>query len=130
MAKKEYCTMFAFEDYHDDLHCTHKYLGELTDNELKALKIILNFYFDKNPFKSFKAKFDKEKMFGEEKDTRVLITSEKVSKFLPELKTTLDLFREDDFDYSPHITTDEDEIHRPFTRYILVCDDKVIEEYE
>jgi len=127
---KEYCTMFVFDENHDDLHCTHKYLGELDETNLRAVKLILNYYFNKNPFESFEVKFDTEKMFGKEKDERVLTTSAAVSKFFPDLRSLLDLFRADDFDYNPHVTTDEEVIKKPFTRYVLVCDDKVVEEYK
>jgi 2'-5' RNA ligase len=128
--KKQYCTMFAFDDHHDDLHCTHKFLGTLTPNEVKAIEVILKHYFTKNPFKSFKVKFDEEKFFGENEDIRVVATSTSTDKFLPDLRKTLDLFRDDDFDYNPHITTDQELINKPLTRYLFACGDDIIAEYK
>lgn len=128
---KKYCTMFALAEDHEDLHCTHKFLGNLTPNQVKAVEVILKLYFEKNPFESFKVKFDKEKFFGENEDIRVLGTSESNEKFLKDLRKTLDIFRDDDFGYNPHITTDElSVINKPFTRYLFTCGDDIIAEYK
>lgn len=129
-SKPYYWTAFAFEDDPNDLHCTHKFMGDLDKDQEKLVKAVLDGYFKLKPFKKFKAKFDKEEFFGESEDVRVITTSDSKDKFHLELRDMLNPLREDDFDYNPHVTCDEDNLNKEFTRYVLMKGKKILQEWK
>jgi hypothetical protein len=81
----------------------------------------------------FTMRFDTVRFFGEERQTRVLVAP-KIPKALDEfssLRLRLNAFRKDDWPYNPHITTPSwDLVEKPFTRYVLAVEDKIIKEWE
>lgn len=123
-------TAFAYDKDPADLHCTHKFIGDMSETRTKLVEKIIDKYFDEKSFESFSPKFDKEKFFGENEDVRVLATSAPKENFYLDLRELLDPFRKDDFDYNPHVTCDQDEIEEPFTRYVLMKGDDIVREWK
>jgi len=125
-----YCTMFGYSDHHDDLHCTHKYLGDLSTKEVLEVSKIIDDYFKDNPFTSFSPVFEEEDFFGPNNEVRVLKAKNPKSDFLLDLKKKLDKFRKDDYSYNPHVTTDLDKVSKSVTRYILTREDDIVREWK
>jgi hypothetical protein len=133
--KPTYWTTFVFSGHDpDDLHCTHKYFGEI-DNDKKVERIIkvLDEHFEKNPFKKFTPSFNQEEFFGEKKDVRVL----RPKKFDPDkfrigLKDKLDKIQEDKWpEYKPHVTSaDLDEMKKPIVSYAFMYGNDAIKIYK
>ena len=127
--KQTWWTCFFYEDIDpDELHCTHKYLGELNNKEILEVKNIITSYFEHNKFNPFKVCFNKINFFGEEKNVRVLTpTLYNKDMFLLTLRKKLNFFRKDNFDsYRPHVTTDKDVVDLPFKGYALLLGSRVI----
>lgn len=125
-------TCFAFKDHiPDDLHCTHKFMGEQSPEAIEEICNILDSYFEAQPFGPFQVLFKEEDWFGQNKDVRVLKPSQEAGKeFLPDLRKQLDPFMKDWYDgWKPHVTTDMAEVNMPFTRYCLFQGDKILREY-
>lgn len=117
-------------DTPSDLHCTHKYFGDLEDESIEKVKKSLKQYFEKKSFKPFQVTFNKEEMFGPDKDTRVLTPTEfNKEDMLLDLKSKLDKIKADKYDtYQPHVTTDKDLLEKPFKGYALMFgDDKILD---
>lgn len=127
-----YWTCFSYEVFPPhELHCTHKFLGEQSEENAKKILAILDSYFSKNSFVSFKPHFNTSVFFGKNKDVKVL-KLDKFDKdlFLPELRKMLNAFRKDDYaEYSPHVTTLKDSINLPFKNYCFMFGDKIIKKY-
>lgn len=127
-----YWTCFAFDGYTpDELHCTHKFLGELNDDQINGIQLLLELGFMEGsslkPSQSIQVTFDTEDFFGESKDVRVLKPSKDVrSLMLPDLKKVLDEYREDDHEWSPHVTTNMPIVDMPLTRYCLCRGDEIL----
>ena len=125
-------TCFYYENNTpDELHCTHKYFGDLEETEIETIKSIIKDYFKDNPFKSFQVTFHKEEFFGKDNDIRVLTpTDYNKELFLLDLKSKLDNIKEDKFDtYRPHVTTNRDLVDLPFKGYALLFGDDIIQNY-
>jgi hypothetical protein len=125
-------TCFYFEgDTPPDLHCTHKYFGDLEDAAVEEIKELLIQYFDKKPFKPFQITFNKEKMFGPDKDVRVLTPTEyNKDNLLLDLRSKFDKIKEDNYpSYKPHVTTDKELLEKPFKGYALMFGDKKVLDY-
>lgn len=110
------------------LHCTHKFLGELSAIEVEQVQKILIRHFGTysaklmGEAKPVEVHFDKVEMFGEAKDVRVLVPSIPTIKLFPRLRRILDEFRKDDFDeYRPHVTCLEPitKVCEPFYSYVF-----------
>lgn len=133
-SNETYWACFAFEDeIPDDLHCTHKFFGEQTENMRDAILNTMENYFTKNPYQTIEAKFDHEEFFGENKDVRVLRLEDSASldPFLLDLRKKLDAFADDRFPgYKPHVTTDLDVVEKPLTRYCFCQGDKILREWK
>lgn len=129
-----YWLCFGFDDIHpDELHCTAKYLGDLTPGSVAIVHVILEQYFRKNGFKGLNPVFQKEEMFGPNKDVRVLTPTDRVGdhNYLMDLFNRLDRIYQDKWPvYSPHVTTDRPIITMPLTRYCFMNDDKIIREWK
>jgi SPP1 gp7 family putative phage head morphogenesis protein len=120
-------TAFLFKGYPnpDTLHCTHKYIGEVDSWMLSVISEIISNYFDK-PRVAPSIVFEQEAFFGEDNDVRVLIPKEYNKKdFHPHLRSALECFRKDDFDYRPHVTTTFDKVDFPIVSYDLIVDGKI-----
>jgi len=127
-----YWTCFYYEgDTPSDLHCTHKFLGDLEDDAVDEIKELLIQYFKKKPFKPFQITFNTEKLFGTDKDVRVLTPTEyNKENLLLDLRSKLDKYREDNYSsYKPHVTTkDKVIIDKPFKGFALMFgDNKVLD---
>ncbi len=133
-SRETYWTCFAYDGVvPDDLHCTHKFMGEQTPEAVRDIVETLDRHFAANPFQPFTQRFDREEFFGPDKDVRVLRpASDKVpSTFLPGLRAQLDPFMVDRYGggYKPHVSTDDDAVEQPFTRYCLCQGDKILKEW-
>lgn len=130
-----YWCCFAYDDIHpDDLHCTHKYFGEQSENTIKEIENTIAAYFARKPFVPFQVKFDKVDWFGQDKTVRVLRPSGKddQSPFRLDLRKELDSFAEDSYPggYKPHVSCDEEVVDMPFTRYLLCQGDTILREWK
>ena len=133
-SQETFWTCFAFDGIEpDDLHCTHKFLGEQSPGQLAEIKDVLEKHFRDNPHRTFTHRFSEPEMFGPNKDVRVLRleTHEIPPEFLPDLREQLDRFRDDNYlgGYKPHVTTDQDVIDRPLSRYCLCQGNKILREW-
>lgn len=117
-------TAFLFDGYPDSnvLHCTHKYIGDVDNETLSEIRGIIGNYFKTSKLAP-SIVFEQEAFFGEDSDVRVLIPKEfNKEDFHPALRSALDSFRKDDFDYSPHVTTTLDKVNFPISDYALLVD--------
>jgi hypothetical protein len=127
--KPTYYSGFLFDGISDpeELHVTHKYFGELKDEDAVRVLQIIDDYF-KEPRKFPRCVFDQREMFGPDKDVPVLTPKEfDPDDFFPDLKKQLDEFRKDDFDYHPHTTTKLEIVDLPFSGYFLCYDSEVVQ---
>lgn len=115
------------------VHCTHKYLGDLSFLEIDAVTMIIDRHLKNLKPSSFSVRFDKEAFFGYPVQTRVLVPSEPTRAFeiFSSLRFDLNAFRKDDWTpWKPHITTPSWSLaEKPFTRYILASGDKILKEW-
>lgn len=127
-------TAFIFEEIDPDLlHCTHKYLGDLSDNQIAGVRQIVDQYFRYTHIPRLpQAVFSKEDFFGPNKEVRVLKPRSWVpNRWLLDLRNMLGNFRKDDFDsYQPHVTTLENIIDLPFSSYALIGDKQILGEWK
>jgi len=130
-----YWTAFIFKGFENDpspCHCTHKYLGEQTPENLSKIIGFIEYFFKNNnkAIFPFTIKFNIEEFFGENNDVRVLTpsdTPEYIITNFGDLRWFLNRFGEDDFPaYNPHVTTDRSEINLPIVGYALCQGDNVI----
>lgn len=114
------------------LHCTHKYFGDLTPEQVSVAKKDLGKHFKNNEYTPFKVTFDQEEFFGVDKDIRVL-----TPKDFPETEKRLDLKKDlgkivkDNYpDYKPHVTDEtRKSISKPFVGYALMYGDDIVKSY-
>ena len=134
----DHWTCFAFSGIPpSDLHCTHKYIGPLTEQAADQLAGILDGWFAVNPMVPFPVRFDQVDHFGPDRTIRVLRPSVEVPElshgwaagFLPGLRRRLDPFRADDYGYKPHVTSDEQVVDRMVTRYCWCRGDDIVREW-
>lgn len=127
-------TCFAYEGIDpNELHCTHKYLGNLTSDQVTYVTALLDFYFRQNPYKTWTEDFFLPADFGRENNIRVLLPEnyENYENYLWNLRKQLDEFRVDDFEgYVPHVTTQADRVNKPLTRYCFMEDLVILKEYK
>ena len=110
VAKNTYWTAFFFSKNisPNDLHVTHKYLGDLSAEDFIYAQQVLHAHFAVFPFKAFKSKFDIRDTFT---DGDKPVTVWKTKKFNADhnfetLRDELGELREDDYDsYQPHVTS-------------------------
>jgi len=116
-----------------DLHCTHKFFGEMEDSSVKSILSTLDKYFSKNPFKTFKTVFNKEEFFGQDKNIRV-ITPVFINKsnFLVDLRDKLQKYKPDDYpEYLPHVTTETiNKLDLPIVGYAFLFGNTTLRLYE
>lgn len=109
------------------LHVTHKFLGDQTEENTVDIVDILDDYFSA-PRRVPQVVFNKEAFFGENSDQRVLLPQGGTAELLlPDLREILDPYRRDDFtEYLPHVTTNLDTVQHSMDRYALMCDGRVV----
>lgn len=125
-------TCFKFKEYQPaELHCTHKYLGKISDEQLSQVVAIIDSYFTKNTVDSFAPTFNQEDWFGPNQDLRVLKADPSLHNYLLDLKNQLDIFRVENHPvYNPHVTnTQFKTINLPFYSYVLVKNGMVYKEW-
>jgi hypothetical protein len=117
-------------------HCKHKYLGEQPLSHMREVQKICEEYFTvsaSHPAPIFPlCVFNKEDLFGPDKNIRVLRSFIDPIRFFPGLREQLQYFREDDFDeYRPHITCDlpYKEINGSFHCYAIMSGQDKIYSY-
>ncbi len=113
-----------------DLHCTHKYLGELSADQIELVIDYCEGYLNSQPAIPFpRAVFDFPETFSNLSTSggsiRVLkSTSYNWAEWFPSLRTALDRFRKDEFPFAhftPHVSTPHlNRINEPFACYALV----------
>jgi SPP1 gp7 family putative phage head morphogenesis protein len=108
----------------NELHCTHKFLGELPDADARKVRKAIDERFKAKAMPTLAVEFDRPALFGKNGDVPVLIATEntktEISAF-GDLRATLDQFRADDFpEYIPHVTTDRPHLVGSFTGYVLM----------
>lgn len=128
-----YWSCFAFDGITpDELHCTHKFFGEQTEESAAEILQVLNAWFQDNPFEDLTPVFEREEFFGKDREVRVLTQKNPSdsSKFLLELRKQLDAFAEDNYPgYKPHVTTDLPKVDKPLTRYCFCRGNEILAEY-
>lgn len=138
---QSYWTGFTFQE-RDDLHMTHKYLGDLTVFEAHSVRLILDGFFSAETLldRDNRTPFDQETMFGPNNDIRVLVMAEGHERNFvrPDypysmLRKLLDNFRADDYaSYRPHVIISDANIRSLNLRvksYVLCNGDQVIAEW-
>lgn len=119
---KAFWTAFCLSEESDPnkLHCTHKYLGTLTDIEAAEVQSAIDKFFAKTNFKFFEVDFNNSGYFGEHVKVLMTRTTHAFDRYDP-LRAILDLYHDDDYDYRPHITTDQNPPFKAgFNRYVLM----------
>lgn len=118
------------------LHCTHKYLGEQTNEQMGDVARICGRYFSQA--RAFpKAVFNKREEFQKEpprwrqpRERLVSVLTSFIHRdaFFPDLKLELDKFRADDFEeYKPHITLAKyPSVSGIFQAYAIMSGEQVI----
>ncbi len=131
---QSYWAGFTFEG-HNDLHMTHKYLGDLTAFEARSVQLILDGFFAGRIVKGWNnITLTKKELFGPDKDIPVLVLQATpiidLSPYGP-LKTILDQFREDDHKpHQYHVSTSESKLDLEFRSYVLCNGDNIIAEWK
>jgi SPP1 gp7 family putative phage head morphogenesis protein len=119
--------LFAGVNNPEYLHCTHKYFGEVTPEQLSEIERMVALYFQERTPVAPKVNFTVRKQYGELENVPVLCPDIfSLGDFLPDLRESFRKFRQDDFSYSPHVTTELDAVIVPIDRYALVGQDGVI----
>lgn len=129
LAMSKYYTAFIFDE-NGTVHCTHKYLGELTENYYDDIISDITHYFEETAREMPCLLFDQRQWFGKNGDIAVLtLNPEEVWKphMMLDLRDRLSRYREDDYDsYKPHVTTSAVREWRPFRYYALMTGKTVI----
>lgn len=120
---EKYYTAFVYAKTDEPyvLHCTHKYLGALSrETALKIERAIDEYFLTRKPALP-RVAFTKRGYFGPEKDIAVLLpeNSEAFDSFAG-LKSFLDSYRDDEYPFNPHVSTEATEVDRPFSHYALI----------
>lgn len=130
----KFWTAFVFKGKDpNDIHVTHKFLGEQPNKCVDEIERICNRYFN-TPRPTFRPRFDKEQFFGVKNDIRVLVPSKAVDSFylLSDLREELEVYRAEDFgDYLPHVSTPEYKvIEITLVAYVLMCGKNVYQRWD
>lgn len=128
----KYYTAFLYKDKSPgELHCTHRYFGKLSDEEVADVTKIIDRYSTDLIWKVPIIAFSVPDMFGNRYKTRALraesSSSAKLALF-PELRSALTRIGMPDVYslYQPHVTCDLEKIEEPFDRYALIGSGGVI----
>lgn len=128
MTNPYYWTAFTFEGHDpNDLHCTHKFLGEQTPETGELIRKTIDAFFNSGEgwdLIAYTLNFDEPALFGKEENVPVLLadtTSQSVIERFLQLRSRLDGFRADDFpDYVPHVTCDLKTFTGRISGYVLM----------
>lgn len=115
-----YYTAFLYEGKTPkELHCTHKFLGNIPASEVIEVIKVIDEYFAHKPRTFPLIRFDMTEVFA--KSVRVLTPSYSGIKILPGLRGYLDCFSRDQYDgYRPHVTCGLAVVDEPFSSYALI----------
>jgi 2'-5' RNA ligase len=130
-----YWTEFGFPRHGplSDLHCTHKFLGNLPLMQVDKVVSILRHFFHHNDICKIKVEFDTPAMFGPNGEVQVLkIKPDHQVYMLLDLRLRLDHFHEDQYTpFIPHITTSMAPVLGvEFTHFRLRTKGRALFEYE
>ena len=122
---------FKNEENLENNHLTITYFGKRNKNEKnEIINIIENNLKKTSPLS---LNFNKEAMFGENKDVRVLLLDESLPDFIHNLREKLMPYNASKFknNFNPHITTDLKEYSGTLNRLVL-CESEynIIKEYK
>lgn len=103
-------------------HVTHKYLGELGQEKLSMVWMIVNDYFLDDNRLFPRAVFDGPTLFAGRTPVLVAKRGYVLGEWFMDLRRQLDQFRKDDYpEYTPHVSTrDREPITRSFFGYAIV----------
>ena len=128
--KGEFWTAFCFQHEPDPnkLHVTHKYFGALSMFESCVVQAAIIKHFRTNgPYRPFTVQFSEREFFGPDNTIAVLKPADLESFTLPyvrfgydTLRTRIDIYRQDDWKYNPHVTTNQSLVHGVLDRYVLM----------
>lgn len=137
---KVFWTAFAFQHEPDPnkLHVTHKYYGALSMFESCVVQAAIIKHFRKvGGYRPFTVQFSEQEFFGTDNTIAVLKPSGDESFILPytrlefdRLRLAIDMYRQDDWKYSPHVTTNQDLVHGVLDRYVLMHGRTIIGEWK
>jgi hypothetical protein len=132
----KYYTAFIYADTEKTgLHCTHKYLGELTEEQKAFVEAMVTGYFSVHDVSKEVQPvcFCVEDWFGPKKDIRVLRPdSVDPDVWLLGLRLKLGALKKDDYPiFNPHISVPLGivMIEKPFSHYALMSKGKVIRKW-
>ena len=114
----------------DKLHVTHKYLGQLSDDDADATEKLISTVLKPMPGILI-AYFTEKRMFGPNNDVPVMAADIDFDSRFRTLRSLLDSTRKDDFDsYNPHVTGAIEPFAMVFDRYYLMVGDEVFASWE
>jgi hypothetical protein len=127
---RKYYTAFLFEGIDDpkELHCTHKFLGQLSEAEAIVVASGIEEEYREHRFQVPYVQFTRREKFGARKNIPVLLPKDPGvgELLLPRLKSFLDRFKIDEWAYNPHVSTLATKITMRFGAYALITDGGVI----
>jgi 2'-5' RNA ligase len=129
MAK--YYTNFCFQGFDPrQFHCTHAYLGQISNERVAEVKSIIFKYFTEHELKRTNLVFNKIDFFGENHNVRVLRLEDNNFDYHLELRDLLTIGMLEVQDFCPHVSTKiETRFEGVLDRYSLVkVDNKIAEE--
>lgn len=127
-------TALLFNEGQIDPHCTHKYLGVQSDENVGRIWVYLDKYFGSGKRKAPPVVFDKFEWFGPELNIRALTPSVSVPIF-EAVRAQLDHFAPNTYGkYRPHVSLGDfvqpsDEPNVKFSKppyYALICKDRIL----
>jgi hypothetical protein len=120
--EKKYYTNFCFKDYlPSEIHCTHVYLGELSDLQLAQVLKRIQHYFTLIVLKKAMWPFYERAFFGPDNDILVLTLSSSEPELHLGLRDGLLQIASDSYStYRPHVTTKLESFEGIIDRYSLV----------
>lgn len=105
-------------------HCTHKFLGLLTDKQVDEVFGICDSFFNEWTSPEFPyTHFTVPEWFTAKGKPVKVLTPERVdlAQWFPLLRSTLDAYRKDDYTYRPHVTNPKAKrLECPFYGYALI----------
>jgi hypothetical protein len=120
--EKKYYTNFCFQNYlPSEIHCTHVYLGELSDIQLAQVLTKIQYYFTLIVLKKTMMPFYTREFFGPDNDIPVLTLSSSETDLHLSLRNELLHIASDSYStYRPHVTTKLESFEGVLDRYSLV----------
>jgi hypothetical protein len=91
---------------HPDLHLSHHYFRNLSNDQVQHVINTLKNHFTQNPLQAKPVQLNQVESFGPDKDIRVIVNDKLVPHLDPQLKQKLETLHPSNFpNYRPHVTT-------------------------